>query len=333
MSDPMAGSAFDQAARWVAIMDKGGWSASSEAELQAWLAGDPQRRGALLQAQASWLALKKRPVVEERPRPNVAADPCEPLSPVAPSQSLSIGRRTLIGVGAGLAASIVAGIAYFDRRIDLRTGLGEIRRVPLPDGSIAAINTGSEVEVGIAERRRDITLKTGEAWFQVAHNPDSPFLVVAGATRVLAVGTAFSVRKRANGTDVVVTEGVVEVWSESGARARTRLRQGQSAFLSDAGIQDTTVLADGAPDRALAWRSGRIELMNERLDSAISEFNRYNTRQLVLADQALASLRLGGYFRTDDIEGFAKAVNATLGVPVNLDALTEIQIGRKGGST
>jgi transmembrane sensor len=81
-------------------------------------------------------------------------------------------------------------------------------------------------------------------------------------------------------------------------------------------------------DRALAWRNGKIHLAGSSLAEAVAEFNRYNGRKLVLADQDLAGERFDGVFRTDDPEGFAKAVKESLGVPIDLGQ-SELRIGRR----
>ncbi|HWU95882.1 MAG TPA: DUF4880 domain-containing protein, partial [Sphingomonas sp.] len=47
----------EEAARWVARMDRAEWSEAEEAELGSWLDADPRRQGALLQAQAAWATL------------------------------------------------------------------------------------------------------------------------------------------------------------------------------------------------------------------------------------------------------------------------------------
>ena len=73
--------------------------------------------------------------------------------------------------------------------------------------------------------------------------------------------------------------------------------------------------------------TGRIDLQGETLSAAIDEFNRYNQRQMVLEDPALATERLDGFFRTDDVEGFAKALRVTLNVPVAIQSTGDIRIG------
>ena len=58
-----------------------------------------------------------------------------------------------------------------------------------------------------------------------------------------------------------------------------------------------------------AWRVGEVWLIGHPLSEAIAEFNRYNTRQLVILDSWTASLRPGGRFFTSHPEAFAEALS------------------------
>ena len=129
-------------------------------------------------------------------------------------------------------------------------------------------------------------VEQGEAWFQVAKDKQRPFVVAAGRARIRAVGTAFSVRRRAGGADVLVTEGAVEVWADGAEGHRVRLSAGARGFIADDAAIVQQPAAPSAIDRALAWRSGKVDLAGDRLDSAVAEFNRYNQRRLVIADPA-----------------------------------------------
>ncbi len=314
MTDRRAGDIDAEAARYVARMDGDDWSDANEDELDAWLARDPRHPGALLRAQAAWMTL-------DRPFAAHAAS----RDRAAPAPRFS-RRGLLAGGGAAIAASI-AGVALLSGGTSYATAVGEIRRVPLGDGSIAAINTASAIEVRLAETGRDVRLDRGEAWFQVASDSNRPFVVAAGRARIRAVGTAFSVRRGDRGAHVLVTEGVVEVWADGAEGHRVRLAAGSRAFVADDAAIAETPAAPSAIDRALAWRNGKIDLAGDRLDAAAAEFNRYNRRRIVVGDPAIAGERFDGVFRTDDPEGFAKAVKVSLGVPVDLSDPTQIRIG------
>lgn len=319
MTAPSAFRLRDEAAKWVARMDAGHWSDAEEAALLAWLAGDARRQGALLQAQAAWMTLDERKL-----------DAADGGGGGGEDTAPHYGRRTLlIASGSALAASLIGGWVWSQAATRFVTALGEVRRVPLADGSIASINTQTAVGVRMHSAQRDILIENGEAWFQVAKDARRPFVVEAGRVRVRAVGTAFSVRRRAEGADVLVTEGTVEAWVEGAEGHTVRLSAGQKAFVADNSAITEANIGTPSIDRALAWRYGKIDLAGEQLAEAVREFNRYNVRQVLLVDPALGTERFDGVFRLDDPEGFAKSVQVALGVPVNLSDPVAIRIGRQ----
>jgi len=136
---------------------------------------------------------------------------------------------------------------------------------------------------------------------------------------VEAVGTAFSVRTRDSGADVLVTEGVVSTWVEGAEGHKVRIAAGERGFIAQDDAIERRTSTEGELERALAWRSGKIDLAGEPLREAVAEFNRYNDIQIVIADPAVAGMQFYGIFRTNDPEGFAKAVNQTLNVRVVAD--------------
>ncbi len=303
------GEARDTAARFVARMDAGDWSDADEDLLRAWLDEDPMRQGLLLQLQAHWLALTP-PSAEVRIEEEGEEQEGEAASP-------RWGRR---GVLAGLAASTVLafGIARWNQRpAEYATRMGEIRRLPLSDGSVMTINSGSNLTVTMANKAREVELSQGEAWFEVAKDARRPFVVAAGEVRVRAVGTAFSVRRRETGVEVQVTEGAVETWSDGERGPHMRLAAGDRAMISSHAVIDYETGIPSSLDRSLAWRSGMIDLNGRTLADAAEEFNRYNPRQIIIADPRIAREQLDGLFRVNDPEGFAEAVKASLGVAVD----------------
>src|SRR6185312_13816101 len=133
-----------------------------------------------------------------------------------------------------------------------------------------------------------------------------PFLVSAGDVRVRAIGTAFSVRRRDDGADVLVTEGVVETWTVSSEDRKRLVSAGSKVFVSDIAGPSTVVDASMQIDRVLAWRDGEIALDGETLADAAEEFNRYNRRKIFI-DPTLSDKRLVGWFHTNEPETFAHA--------------------------
>lgn len=303
---------IDEAAfRWVARLDRDGEDPGLLSDLNDWLAKDPRHQGAYLRAQALWLRLDRASQAEaEQIRPPVLSR-----------------RRVLTGTAASALAASAAGawMLLDDKRVE--TEIGEIRHVPLPDGSVADLNTESSVRVTMAKDLRRVRLARGEAWFHVEHDPSRPFVVESGQVRVRAVGTAFSVRKYDHGAEVLVSEGIVEAWVSGDEIAAIRLKAGEKAMVQERAPIEAEVAEPAEIDRRLAWRAGKIDLAGQTLGEAAAEFNRYNRKEMIVKQPALVQKRFYGVFRTDDPEGFAKAVRSSLNVPVEITK-DSIVIGR-----
>jgi len=197
------------------------------------------------------------------------------------------------------------------------TAIGERRVVVLTDGSRVELNTDTRLEVRMTPIGRRARLLKGEALFEV--NPDRrrSFVVAAKDDEVRSErAAAFNVRVSPQAVKVLVVDGAVEVRGRTGPdgeRFSSRLSAGALGVYGPAGPSARTTTT-GETERALSWRYGAIVLSGEKLSEAAAEFNRYNAKRLVVADPAIADLRLGGYFKQRDVEGFARALESSFDV-------------------
>ena len=113
--------------------------------------------------------------------------------------------------------SVVALIAYSlviqprGEELVLQTQVGQHLDYTLEDGSTIWLNSNTKVTLAYTEHFRRIKLLQGEAHFEVAKDAARPFEVYSNDRLVRAVGTAFSVHKRKDSLEVLVTEGKVEL--------------------------------------------------------------------------------------------------------------------------
>ncbi|HEY9109264.1 MAG TPA: FecR domain-containing protein [Roseateles sp.] len=213
------------------------------------------------------------------------------------------------------------------------TGVGEQRVIVLADGSRMTLNTSTKTQVRLTDSQRSVTVKHGEALFEVAKDAGRPFVVSVADALVVATGTAFLVRSTppresaGEAFGVTLLEGQVVVQRSMGAVQSTlgapvvmapgeRLRVGQSP---DTPHPESAQARVDRPqlDQLLAWQRGFAILDNTPLPEAISDMNRYSKVQITLADsKALRSLRISGSYRTGDNAGFAQAVASLYGLVI-----------------
>jgi transmembrane sensor len=242
------------------------------------------------------------------------------LAPLATAAMLAI---IAIGAGVWLQMGRTDGWQHY------ATEYGVLTRIVLADGSIVHLNTNSVMRTRLSPDHREVVLERGEALFKVAHDASRPFDVQAGGTTVRAVGTEFSVRLRepnekAQGqkdVEVLVKEGRVAIDPPKQQLERaaalppsvSMLSAGETVTISATRVSVQKV-AETDVDKKLSWTEGRLWFERQRLADVVAEFNRYNRRQMVIADPAIADLRIGGGFEATDPESFVAALERTFGI-------------------
>ena len=343
LTDPAPGRAERveaQAADWLARLDGDGWTDADAAALAAWLEAATAHRVAFLRLQSAWQETGRLQALGAGwqgqgvpPRGIWHAAPGDRRAqllqaiaarPPARPRPRTTGARWRLATAAGIVScALFAGWVWRDRQhvdaASFRNAVGEIATQALADGSSATLAGDSRIEVRLSRGERRVDLLRGEAIFAVAKDPSRPFVVATDGYDVVAVGTRFSVRRDEPGLRVVVTEGTVRLQSPAAgdaARPSALLPAGSVALVTADGVLVQSMAASEA-DHLLGWRDGMLAFRDTPLSQAVAEFNRYNTRQLVIGDAGVAALRIGGNFRGDNADGFVRLLEA--GFPVRAE--------------
>jgi transmembrane sensor len=305
------------AAQWLAKRDSGDWSESDQAELTRWLASTAHRV-AFIRLETAWQEARRLkalgagaatgvvpPAGEWRTSPFFARN--ESASRVAHSG----GRRSVLrALAASLVLAIVGATTWilWPTGSTYRTPIGGLATVPLRDGSKITLNTDSYLRVAVTERERRVELEQGEAYFEVAKDPQRPFVVAAGKQRVVAVGTAFAVRRVDDGVRVVVTDGRVRI--EDGGDAASLPAHLSAGAIARADGEGVLIQEKPLPEAEeyLSWRSGYVVFRETPLAEAAAELNRYNERKIVIQDPQVAAIRISGNFRATNFEAFVRLI-------------------------
>jgi transmembrane sensor len=301
------GAMQDQACQWIARLRADSVDQEDYEEFAAWLASNPEHRTAFDSMTELWGDLA---VV--RHLQNAKAPHAQPGNP---------SRRRWLAGSFALAASLLLAVVLtgrFDADVEsqrYQTGVGEQISVDLEDGSAIQLNTDSSLAVDFSTRVRRLTLNRGEAFFQVAKEPQRPFLVRAGSVEVRALGTAFNIHLKGETGVVTVTEGVVRVTELSPPTSRPPqtelLYRNQRIIGGASGIGSPSSIDTS---RQLAWRDGKLVAEEMPLATLVEELSRYHPNQIFIAEPALAGKTLSGVFRLEDLDGILLALEHSAGV-------------------
>lgn len=141
-------------------------------------------------------------------------------------------RLAAFGAAAATAVVLVAVVLSGVLAPTIATERAERREVVLSDGSIVQLDPETLLRVRLSSNERRVTLSRGRALFEVAKDPNRPFLVVANDSVIRAVGTVFGVEHQHGSVVVTVSEGKVAVLSAPAAPSKAANNSVQSSVSS-----------------------------------------------------------------------------------------------------
>jgi ferric-dicitrate binding protein FerR (iron transport regulator) len=290
-------------------------------EIRRWIAADPAREELLASLEQVWQATGKQPAnwdVEGAWKELVAARESRRVKPlrrgtegsdtVAPRFFIRHS-RSLLQVAIAASVILVAGtaigyIALINRHsiaapapAPMRlyaTARGERADFHLTDGTRVILGVDSRMRVPADYGARDRTIHLeGEAYFEVLHDANRPFLVRTANAVTEDLGTRFAITAYQGDSlaHVVVAEGKVALRpAGSPVGSGTALSPGDLGKLDASGIATVTSGVD--VDRYLAWTKGRLVFDDTPLREVLPQLSHWYDVDFEVTDNALASRRL-----------------------------------------
>src|SRR5699024_10303140 len=263
-------------------------TAAEQAEVEEWLSRDPQHRDRLeslkriwevppkeemeVDARAEWMPFRKKVFGTD----SKAAAPIS--SKPATSQERKRSGRGIMYWAAAATVLLAVGLAYLygPKPVDeqeqpqlamkqLTTQKGERASYILSDGTHIYLNAATKVVIpsNFGKQSREVYLRYGEAYFQVAHKPGNPFTVYSREAFTKVLGTKFVVRAypAQSNVQVVVEEGKVALGTNIHPNEPVAiLEQNQLGLLLEA--DHAQVSQVGNIDQYLGWKSGKLIFNN-----------------------------------------------------------------------
>ena len=293
-----------QAAAWVRRRHFWDWSEGEQAELDAWLAESISHRVAYWRMESGFARTEKLVALRD---------------PVA--EGPQTARRFPVLMGLAAAAALIAIMGIGATRMMLHpqdriysTPVGGHEKIVFADGTKVELNTDTVLRARMTTDQRVVWLEKGEAYFQVKHDAVHPFTVMVGERRVTDLGTAFLVRRDESRMELAVVQGKVRFDAGTAHQAAT-LTPGDVVTASGSTVFEAKKTG-AALQNELGWRRGVLVFEDTELSAAAQEFNRYNRKKVIVADAHTAHLRIGGTFPSTNVDAFADAAEAILGLHV-----------------
>ncbi|MGE8268580.1 MULTISPECIES: FecR family protein [Stenotrophomonas] len=193
------------------------------------------------------------------------------------------------------------------------SGIGEIKRATLQDGSHVEIDTGTKIIARFDKSTRSIEVVSGRVQVDAAKDP-RPLVVSVGDFTVRDVGTIFSIRNESGVVEISLLEGLVAIEEHSAPGAITELAPGQ-IFRQDS--EGNVTVSRGGIEQMRLWTSGVTEMKNQPLQDLVAELNRYSVRKIRLPDERDGQVLVSGRYRTMDQADALKLLEGGLGFQVD----------------
>jgi transmembrane sensor len=182
----------------------------------------------------------------------------------------------------------------------------------LADGSQVFLNKHTTLTVakGFNGRQRKLKLE-GEAYFEVVHDDDKPFVIEAGGLEITDIGTAFNVKAhpQSDSVTVYVTEGIVDI---STGNKTMRLLANQSAvYVRSSGALEQTKAIER---NAAAYKTKVFRFNASTLGEVVAALNTVYGTFIIVQDHELLKCRITVDFNNESPETILAIITETLGL-------------------
>lgn len=289
----------DQAALWLARRAGRSIGEDDKKAFADWIARDPANLRAYEEVTEVWSRL-------DAPAQSLAAR----ASTNRPHARFLLGVLLPIATLTIVLVVVFLGPSWLDKPSgDVVTARGEQSILGLPDGSRVSVGPDSALALDFAGRR-SVTLRRGQAYFEVRRDLTEPFTVEVDGARITVLGTKFDVNRYDQRVIITVVTGAIEVKDRLGKIIR--LDHGHRAVVEE-GRVGAAELAD--VHAATAWLSRRLVLENASLADTVATLRRRTPGRILLLGNH-ESKTISGTFPADDVQASLDTIAHVTGIRV-----------------
>jgi len=216
--------------------------------------------------------------------------------------------------------------------LQIASRLGEIRTVPLSDGSRVTLDSDTLVSVSFGPSQRRLRLERGRARFEVAHD-GRPFVVAAGSGTVTARGTIFDVSlSDKHKVSVKLIRGLVDVdmpadrsHATATPRRLVQLRPGDEIAYADAPPAEP----QPQEDKGDPWTDAMAQFDQAPLREVIARANAVSPVKIRIADRSVGDIRISGSFKVNDGAELARRLALLFDLRVDDSNQMEVVLHRR----
>ncbi|HEX9509252.1 MAG TPA: FecR domain-containing protein [Puia sp.] len=220
--------------------------------------------------------------------------------------------KRLVTVAAVFLLAIGTGWWYFFGKngpILYETAVNEQRKISLPDGSTMVLKPQTRIQLvrRYNKASRTVILTSGEAFFEISHHEELPFIVDMETASIKDIGTSFTVQKTEDSIKVMVFSGKV-AFSKKEAREAMEISAGSSLCFY---IREERFGEIRATDTAGSG-AGSLRFDNSPLSDVIAALQKVSGKKISLTDTVIGQKRLNVNLEGESLDNALKIICASL---------------------
>lgn len=186
----------------------------------------------------------------------------------------------------------------------------------LPDSTRGMLNGGSYISYVLPFTENRWIRLEGEAWLDVAHDEEHPFIVEAANSTIRVVGTSFNLNAYSDDdfVEVVLLEGKIEFRPDE---AGNPIILNPSEKLSYRNGFSSKLKVDA--EKYSAWTEGKLVFRGDLMTEVAQRIEKWYNVEIVLADRELENYSFRGTFQDDSLEEVIKCLALTS--PIGYDII------------
>lgn len=177
---------------------------------------------------------------------------------------------------------------------------GETKKTLLPDGSLVYINSDSKIKFDscFSGENREIFLE-GEAYFEVKHNKDKPFIVHTIENDIRVLGTSFNVYAYVNENvfRTSLEQGKISLTHNKGKEIELEVNQ---TYLLLRNTNQIKLFETNNIENYSAWRNGEILFKNQKFTDILKKLERTHNLTFLVYNNKVGNYNYTGCFSTED---------------------------------
>ena len=195
------------------------------------------------------------------------------------------------------------------------SGLQPRNTILLSDGSLITLAKSSTIKLveGFSANKREVTL-SGEAYFDIKHDANSPFLVHTSRMELVVLGTVFNVKDFADSasSEAFLISGRIRVSASKDSKNTVVLKPNESVVIATKKGKGVLTARPEMPlvvstidaainKKNMGWIHNRLSIDDEPLQEIAARLQDWYGIQIIFANETVKNYRYSGIFESETV--------------------------------